>query len=156
MASYRADPDRIFATAEIHALRENANITFVDGIPAEALRARPESQIFEAVRAQSEALTANLRIAVDSNGEILRIGEVPRIALDRNRKGTIDSAREWNRRHEVVRRQARPVRSHRPSRRVGQRATCMRAEPMLDDPIQMRMIERSNDVLRDLQFSLRH
>lgn len=74
-----ADPERVFATAEVQALRDNVNITHVDGIPAEALRARPESQIFEAVRAQSEALSASLRIAVDGDGNILKVGEVPRI-----------------------------------------------------------------------------
>ncbi|MDO8299394.1 calcium-binding protein [Lacisediminimonas sp.] len=74
-----ADPERVFATAEVHALRDNPNITHVDGIPAEALRARPESQIFEAVRAQSEALSAHLKIAVDGDGNILKVGEVPRI-----------------------------------------------------------------------------
>lgn len=68
-----ARPDRVFGRTEIPHALDNEKITSIDGIPRGDLQARGVDDAFKAISAQSEFYIAEVRFAVDSRGEIVRI-----------------------------------------------------------------------------------
>ncbi len=64
-----ADPGRVFAQTEVAHLLANKKITSVDGIPHQQLSALSAQQAFEAIKAQSEVRSSQLKIVVDAQGQ---------------------------------------------------------------------------------------
>lgn len=70
-----AEVGRIFQATELKILLDNPKVTTIDGIPREILRTYSDEQAFKAIRAQSEALSAELVISVDSDGKPVEINK---------------------------------------------------------------------------------
>ena len=64
-----ASAGRSFAQTEVPQILRSTTITSVDGIPIEQLRSLTPDQAFKAISAQSEVLSAELKVAVDSVGK---------------------------------------------------------------------------------------
>ena len=63
-----ARSDGVFAQTELPTLLANPNVTSVDGIPTAMLRKLGREGAFDLIKANSEIRAAQLRIAVDGNG----------------------------------------------------------------------------------------
>jgi len=68
-----ARPDGVFAQTELPVLMGNQDVTSVDGIPMALLRRIGREEAFRLIVATSELATARLRLAVDTNGELIRV-----------------------------------------------------------------------------------
>jgi hypothetical protein len=66
-----ADLQRVFGQTELPRLLKNRKITTIDGIPRTALAPLGVQSAFEAIKAQSEVNTSQIRIAVDEAGRPL-------------------------------------------------------------------------------------
>jgi Ca2+-binding RTX toxin-like protein len=67
-----AQPDRVFGATEVERVLNTTKITTIDGIPRIDLQARGVDDAFKAISAQSDVYSANIKVATDVNGNILR------------------------------------------------------------------------------------
>lgn len=82
-------PDRVFGQTEIPHALDNEKITFIDGIPREDLQSRGAADAFKAISLQSDIYAAELKFAVDSDGNLIKaptygadgakLGDLPRL-----------------------------------------------------------------------------
>jgi Ca2+-binding RTX toxin-like protein len=75
-----AKRDGVFAQTELKVLLANPRVTSVDGIPISLLRRIGADEAFRLITATSEIATAKLRLAVDADGNPLRIND--RLVVD--------------------------------------------------------------------------